>query len=84
MSAMDRAVQDGMDILSISIDSLGWAESASAELASRIAAKIPVIVSIGNDGTQGIWTSGKLNGHLPPKSYSCKVLRSSYFGPKLL
>lgn len=49
---------DGMDIISLSLGGWGWPESATAAAASNTAEHINVIIAIGNEGLQGIWTAG--------------------------
>ncbi|RUS30603.1 peptidase S8/S53 domain-containing protein [Jimgerdemannia flammicorona] len=57
VAAIEMALKDGMDILSISIGETGWAESASAAVTYNAARIIPVIASLGNDGEKGWWTA---------------------------
>ncbi|KAH6897537.1 peptidase [Coprinopsis sp. MPI-PUGE-AT-0042] len=57
IASLIRAVNDGADVLNLSLGGPnGWTTGAGAVVASRIAetGKI-VVISAGNDGTQGAW-----------------------------
>ncbi|PFH53699.1 hypothetical protein AMATHDRAFT_187018 [Amanita thiersii Skay4041] len=59
VDALLRGVQDGQDILTLSLGGAdGWTESSSAVVASRIAATGKVVtIAAGNDGASGSWYS---------------------------
>ncbi|PFH46516.1 hypothetical protein AMATHDRAFT_7712 [Amanita thiersii Skay4041] len=62
VAALERGAKEGQDILTISLGvtgpASGWAESTSAVVASRIAAKGTIVIAgIGNDGDIGSWYS---------------------------
>ncbi|KAF8070083.1 pyrolysin [Lyophyllum atratum] len=65
VDALLLGVQDGQDILSLSLGGAdGWTESSSSVVASRIAASGKVVtIAAGNDGSSGSWyTSSPGNG----------------------
>lgn len=55
IAGMSRALVDGVDVISMSLGGAnGWANSASALVASRISKLgVPVVISAGNSGTTG-------------------------------
>ncbi|TFK18824.1 peptidase [Coprinopsis marcescibilis] len=57
IAALFRGVNDGMDILSLSLGGAnGWTNSASAVVASRIAESGKIVtIAAGNDGSRGSW-----------------------------
>ncbi|PPQ71285.1 hypothetical protein CVT24_012339 [Panaeolus cyanescens] len=59
VDALLRGVQDGNDILTLSLGGAdGWSASSSAVVASRIAAQGKIVtIAAGNDGASGSWYS---------------------------
>lgn len=60
IAAMERAYDDGMDILNMSIGSaFQWPQYPTAVAASRLVKKgMVVVASIGNSGTNGLYAAG--------------------------
>ncbi|KAJ1830135.1 hypothetical protein LPJ63_005127 [Coemansia sp. RSA 2711] len=59
IKAMELALKDGMDVVSMSLGTTGeWAESRSAVAAANLVAKgVIVVAASGNDGESGLLTS---------------------------
>ena len=59
IEALLRGVQDGQDILTLSLGGTdGWTESSSSVVASRIAASGKIVtIAAGNEGAYGSWYS---------------------------
>ncbi|CAG8523782.1 12348_t:CDS:2 [Ambispora leptoticha] len=58
IKAMERAADDGMDIINLSLGAFGggWAELPTAAVAEKLAAQgIIIVAAVGNDGDQGIF-----------------------------
>lgn len=60
IAAMERALADGMQVVNISIGSAyQWPQYPTAMAATRLVNKgIVVVASIGNNGTNGVWSAG--------------------------
>ncbi|WP_437693384.1 S8 family serine peptidase [Sorangium sp. So ce176] len=60
LKAMERAADDGMDVVNISIGTpFQWPDYPTAAAASALVARgVVVVASIGNSGEKGLWAAG--------------------------
>ncbi|KAI8975324.1 peptidase S8/S53 domain-containing protein [Mycotypha africana] len=59
MKAMEKAYQDGMDVINLSLGDIGWPESPVSLLADELATKgMLVCAAAGNDGEKGMFEVG--------------------------
>lgn len=59
MSAMERAYQDGMDVINLSLGDIGWPESPASLLADELSLKgMIVCAAAGNEGDRGMFEVG--------------------------
>ncbi|CAG8572295.1 9309_t:CDS:2 [Acaulospora colombiana] len=59
LKGMEKAKDDGMDVINLSLSEEGWAESPVSEMADVLSKiGIVVVVANGNYGYKGLWESG--------------------------
>ncbi|KAI9308688.1 peptidase S8/S53 domain-containing protein [Cunninghamella echinulata] len=59
MKAMERAYNDGMDIINLSLGNVGWPDSPASVLADKLALQgMAVCAAAGNEGEKGIFEVG--------------------------
>lgn len=59
MKAMERAFNDGMDVINLSLGNVGWPDSPASVLADKLALRgMAVCAAAGNEGEKGIFEVG--------------------------